>query len=215
MAAWLRGINLCLFFITAALCPPLFSLDSPAPGAGWQNIGPGGGGWIKALAVDPHNPMIVYAGCDVGGVFKSVDGGETWQTANQGLENDFINGIAIDPNDSQVVYAATPGGVHKSSDGGKSWTIKRKGFPPVSRDDFSAPVNTLAIAPDNSNILYAGIGPRKPYDTGRFYKSIDAGESWFLVNATKDIPGQAPKNEYIKSPARKDISDYGWLTQWG
>ncbi|TAN59220.1 hypothetical protein EPN16_07745 [bacterium] len=215
MAAWLRGINLCLFFITAALCPLLFSADSPALRSGWQNIGPGGGGWIEALAVDPHNPMIVYAGCDVGGVFKSVDGGETWQTANEGLENDFIRGIVIDPNDSQVIYAATPGGVHKSLDGAKSWRIKRTGFPPISAEDFSAPVNTLIISPGNSNILYAGIGLRESRGKGRFYKSIDAGESWFLVNAANDMPPQAPENGNIKSPARKDISDYGWITQWG
>lgn len=215
MAAWLRGINLCLFFITAALCPSLFSLDSPAPKAGWQNIGPGGGGWIEALAVDPHNPLIVYAGCDVGGVFKSVDGGETWQTANQGIENDFIRGIVIDPNDSQVIYAATQGGVHKSLNGGKSWALKRTGFPPVSGDDFSAPVNTLTISPNDSTILYAGIGSREPYDKGQLYKSTDSGESWFLVNAANDPPPQAPENDYIKSPTRQDISDYGWLTQWG
>ncbi len=213
MAAWLRGINLCLCFITAALCPSLLRAQEPAAQGQWQSIGPGGGGWIEALAVDPYDPMIVYAGSDVGGVFKSVDGGKTWQTANHGLKNDFIRAIVIDPGDSRVIYLATAGGVHKSTDAGKSWELKRSGFPPVSRDGFSAPINALAVSPEDSNILYAGIGNRESYGSGRLYKSRDAGESWFPVNAPNQIPAQAVIFSIRVHPAGQNsiyiATDYG------
>lgn len=153
----------------------------------WQNVGPGGGGWIECLAIDPLNPEIVYAGCDVGGVFKSYDGGKKWLILNNGLENDFVRDICIDPKNPDTIYVATLGGVHKSVDGGRNWVIKRKGFPPVSSEDFSAPVNTLAMDPNNSSILYAGIGNRDTYGKGQIYKSINGGESWFLVNLQNEI----------------------------
>ena len=148
------------------------SLSFASDEIAWQNIGPGGGGWIECLAVDPMNPLVVYTGTDVGGIFKSTDGGDSWRASNSGLMNDFVREIAIDQNNSRIIYAATSGGVHKSIDSGRTWGVLRNGFPEVSADDFSAPVNTIAIDPHDSNILYVGIGKRNSYGRGQIYKSI-------------------------------------------
>jgi len=88
---------------------------------------------ISTLVVDRHNPDIIYAGTGDesnlanDGIYKSSDSGKTWKPINSGLPMDSggrhysILGIAIDPNDSQIVYAGGLGGLYKSTDGGRSW----------------------------------------------------------------------------------------------
>jgi photosystem II stability/assembly factor-like uncharacterized protein/tetratricopeptide (TPR) repeat protein len=89
---------------------------------------------ISALAIDPRNPSIIYAGTgfrsnyDGHGIYKSTDGGLSWKGINNGLPIDaawlggyYVQSIAIDPNDSQTIYAASFGGLYKSTDGGQLW----------------------------------------------------------------------------------------------
>jgi len=89
---------------------------------------------ISALAIDPRNPNIIYAGTgfrsnyDGHGIYKSTDGGLSWKSINNGLPIDttwlggyYVQSIAIDPNDSQTIYAASFGGLYKSTDGGQLW----------------------------------------------------------------------------------------------
>src|SRR5215510_4187617 len=59
---------------------------------------------------DPRNPWTVYAASSTSGVFKSIDGGESWSAVNSGLTTLSVNSLAIDPQDSSTVYAATAGG---------------------------------------------------------------------------------------------------------
>jgi hypothetical protein len=87
-------------------------------------------GRVNALATDPRNPAVVYAGTDGGGVWKSADGGGHWMALTDGGPSLTIGSVAVDPNNSQVVYAGTgetygvqPGmGILKSTDAGASWT---------------------------------------------------------------------------------------------
>jgi photosystem II stability/assembly factor-like uncharacterized protein/tetratricopeptide (TPR) repeat protein len=89
---------------------------------------------IASLAIDPRDPDIIYAGTgfrsnlDGHGVYKSTDGGRSWKSINNGLPVDttwlggyYVQSIAIDPNDSQTIYAAGFGGLYKSTDGGQLW----------------------------------------------------------------------------------------------
>ncbi|MBN1793429.1 MAG: hypothetical protein JW844_00515 [Candidatus Omnitrophica bacterium] len=174
-----------LLMLTAGAYPPVNGAIR------WESIGPGGGGWIECLAVDPRDPGTVYAGSDVGGIFKSTDGGASWHASNIGLKNDFIRDIVIDPDNPDVIYAATPGGVHKSVDRGETWTVLRNGFPPVAAHAFSSPVNTIAIDPRNSSVLYAGVGRRDKEGAGTIYKSTDGGGHWWIVNADGTIHPRA------------------------
>ena len=80
----------------------------------WKSIGPEGGN-IRVLAIDPSNSNIIYAGTN-GGVFKSTNGGGTWNAVNSGLTNTSVSTLAIDPSNSNIIYAGTGGGgVFKSS----------------------------------------------------------------------------------------------------
>lgn len=88
---------------------------------------------ISALVIDPKNPSIIYAGTGDrdnlanDGIYKSTNGGITWKPINTGLPVDpsgrhySILTIAIDPTDSQTIYAGGFGGLYKSTDSGASW----------------------------------------------------------------------------------------------
>ena len=206
--------------LTACVTPPQTDflqehIEEPAPESGvWQSIGPGGGGWMTALAFAP--PDTIYLGCDVGGVYRSFDGGETWQSSNTGLKNYVVNAIAVDPQNPHIVYLGTLGSVYKSVDGGNRWEEKREGFPPVERWSFSAPITSLAIDPSNPQIVYAGVGDAHAhrFGAGIIYKSEDGGETWRNVNqGTPQINENAILYSIAVHPSDSQIlyaaTDYG------
>jgi photosystem II stability/assembly factor-like uncharacterized protein len=165
--------------------------QSLATGCGSVTVtGPGGGGSIPTIAIAPTPPGIVYVGCDVGGVYKSTNDGESWVIKNKGLMNYDTRSIVIDPYNPSVVYVATTGGIFKSTDGGENWAAKRNGFPDIEKWSLSAPVSVLVIDPVDPDTIYAGIGClgvsvtsyEESHGKGTIYKTLDGGESWFIVN---------------------------------
>lgn len=162
----------------------------------WTVMGPGGGGWLTTIEISNVDPNVIYVGCDVGGIYRSTNNGESWQIINNGLTNYTVQDIAIDPQTPAIVYAATQGGVFKSTDSGDTWVIKRNGFPPIAKWSFSAPVAKIVIDPHNPNIVYAGVGMTLVMfdhnvqnweiveEKGVIYKSTDYGESWSKIQNT-------------------------------
>jgi photosystem II stability/assembly factor-like uncharacterized protein len=105
--------------------------------------------------VDPQNPDTLYAAGAFGdpgrdGVFKSSDGGASWNAINSGLPaRSGVHVLAIDPQNSRTVYAGSSGsGVFKSVDGGEGWSAVNSGLTTLS-------VNSLAIDPQDSSTVYA------------------------------------------------------------
>src|SRR5262245_49108870 len=89
-------------------------LPGRAQAATWEVHGPEGG-YLESLVMDPTNPRVLYAGTQNGGLFKSVDRGESWVPINNGLTNLFVQVIVIDPAAPMTLYAGTyGGGVFKS-----------------------------------------------------------------------------------------------------
>jgi photosystem II stability/assembly factor-like uncharacterized protein len=134
-------------------------------GATW--ISPGQQFGVAAVAIDPVYPSIVYAAGNqpfpevgslpqFGGLFKSTDGGVTWTAMINGLASLIDSGasitaLAISPDDTRIVHAATAGyGVFRSVDGGANWA-------PLNDGLTNLDVRLLALAPGASNMLYAGI----------------------------------------------------------
>ncbi len=152
-------------------------------GQHWQDLtptGPSDNGFprpVNALAFDPTNALIVYAGTDAG-LFKSANGALSWSPIDSGLPVpnsfgiDFVSGqaLAIDPQDPLNVYAGLFFGIHvggaiaKSTDGGASWTMTP-----------AANVFALAVDPRNPSILFA-IGTTLLGSS--VSRSQDAGASW-------------------------------------
>ena len=117
---------------------------------------------MTALAIDPTAPRTLYTAAThtslaANAVFKSTDGGESWQAANDGLAALYatgtaVCGFAIDPTNTSTVYAASNGaGVFKSSNGGESWAAMNAGLDldvalETGRTVFGLVVRAVALA---------------------------------------------------------------------
>jgi photosystem II stability/assembly factor-like uncharacterized protein len=75
---------------------------------------------VRSIAFDPREPSTMYVGVEEGGVFRSRDGGITFEVLNEGLYWD-VHTVAVDPRDSRRLYATTGGGFYRSVNAGKSW----------------------------------------------------------------------------------------------
>lgn len=136
---------------------------------------------IKALAIDPLDPLIIYAGVSpvgsfAGGLSKSTDGGGSWTAAINGVIVGSVNAIVIDPDTRSTIYAGTSLGVFKSTNSGGSWDRRNQGL------TFTH-VNALAIDPKRPSTIYAGtgafIGPPAFFGAGGgIFKSTDGGATW-------------------------------------
>lgn len=129
---------------------------------------------VTAIALHPTNFDILYAGSmydysagTVGKLFKSTNAGNTWDTVAIG---GGYSQLLIDPQKPETIYGA-PGTLIKSTDGGVTWSERDNGI----QLDWEHRLQSIAIDPLHSNVLYAGTGG--PYG-GYFYKSTDAGDSW-------------------------------------
>ncbi len=149
---------------------------------GTRIIGRPGQGRINAVAVDPNNPDIMFAGAPAGGAWKSTDGGTSWTPIFDFFPQTGVSGIAIDPNDSNTVYLATGDddnattfsiGVWKSTDGGTTWN--ETGLNASEINEYSV-MNEIVIDPTNSNVLWVG-------STEGIFKSTDAGDNWTLMRS--------------------------------
>ncbi len=148
----------------------------------WEWLGPGNiGGRIRAIAIHPYIPSIIFIGSVGGGIWKTNNGGATWAPVNDFLANLDVTSIVYDPNQLDIMYASTgegfgggiPGaGIFKSTDGGTTWNQ----LPSTNNDSFIW-VNRLAHHPDSSNVLYA-VTSISNYIDGGLYKSTDGGTTW-------------------------------------
>jgi photosystem II stability/assembly factor-like uncharacterized protein len=156
-------------------------LKSIDGGGSWTEINSGlPGVHVSALALDSQNPQVLYVGVqspaglpDVAStLFKSTDGGLSWNPTALTAAGSFVTGIVVDPQDPSALYALiatspfVPGRPWKSTDGGTSW----RDLSPV----LPSPAYALAVAPRNPSLIYAGI------DIG-VVMSADGGESWASV----------------------------------
>ncbi len=158
----------------------------------WRPLGePGVGGRITSIAIDPRDDDRVLVGGDMLGIGRSGDGGRTW-SGSSGLASWEIAEITWHPRRPDEVWAATMSGPHVSTDAGATWSLRRDGFPAVSSERYTAPVEVVLFDPDDPGRLLAFGGSsrrwRLPDDalTGAVWESTDEGASWRRLD---DVPG--------------------------
>ncbi|HEV3308208.1 MAG TPA: glycoside hydrolase [Candidatus Sulfotelmatobacter sp.] len=167
-------------------------------GKSWTHLGLRDGFQIPALAIDPRDPNRVFAAVlghpygpnEERGLFRSTDGGQSWQKIIYKDENTGASDVEIDPTNPDVIYASmwevregpwedgnevngTGGGLFKSTDGGNSFHPLSNGLPKDLSQIY------VAIAPSDPHRLYATIA----VSSGglAFYRSDDAGENWSKI----------------------------------
>ncbi len=126
---------------------------------------------VTEIVVHPTNAGIAWAATVGGGVFRTADGGTTWETASNGLGDTMVMDLAGNPNTPDVLYAGTlSNGVFKSENGGTSWQASSAGMDP------NEPIGALVVDPIRPEVVYAG-----SWMSG-VYLSEDAGATWRLIN---------------------------------
>ncbi|MGH8428255.1 MAG: WD40/YVTN/BNR-like repeat-containing protein [Gammaproteobacteria bacterium] len=178
---------LAVLALTAAL--PAFGSSSPYPASAlkalaWRSIGPFRGGRSVAVAGVASEPRTFYFGGADGGIWKTVNGGNSWSNVSDCcLKVGAIGALAVAPSDPNVIYAgtgepfprgdmATGDGVWKSTDAGKTWTH-------VGLDDTRV-IGAIVVDPRNANHVYvAALGHVFGANADRgVYESFDGGATW-------------------------------------
>jgi photosystem II stability/assembly factor-like uncharacterized protein len=179
-------------------------------GKTWMHMGLPDSRQIAAIVIHPTRPDIVYVaamGYEWGrnserGIFKTTDGGKSWNKILFINDTTGFIDLQADPKNPEVLYAAAwqrfrfgggdmaesgpESGLYKTIDGGRKWTKLTNGLPAEDKSKI-----TIAVARNNSRIVYAAIltgepapGGKRTIETGGIFRSIDGGKQWQRMNPT-------------------------------
>ena len=183
-----------------------FTVTPLATAALWTSLGPDGGD-ARGFAYDPQNPDRIYMGTMAGKLFVSNDGGANWaRIAHLGADDSYVlDKIAVDPNNSKIVYVATwgvgnvGGDFFRSKDGGKNWEM----IDALHGKSLRA----LALAKTDPKTIVVGA-------LDGVYRSNDGGDSWKLI--TPEHHNEMKNFESVAiDPRNPDIIYAGtWHLPW-
>ena len=169
----------------------------------WKIIGPGGGGTMIRPTISPHDPNVVLEGCDMTGMYLTLDGARSWRMFN--LRN-VLSGVAYDPKDPKVIYV-TNDALWRSTDSGRTWALV---FPDPARNTVEhmrgdhadhrftsddpayggvRDIFAVAVDPRDGKVINLAVGSRErkwliqSKDSGRSWNrgaDLEAGELFFL-----------------------------------
>ena len=194
-------------------------------GATWKNMGLKNTGHISEIIVHPNDSNVIWVAAQgplwtkggERGLYKSSDGGKTWNKVLGDDEWVGVTDVVIDPRNPKVMYAATwqrnrtvaayygggPGsGLHKSTDGGDIWMKLTEGLPKTEMGKIG-----LAISPIDPDVVYAAIELERR--TGAVYRSADRGASW--VKGADAVAGGTGPHYYQELYASPHYFDHIYL----
>ncbi|MGD9347574.1 MAG: glycosyl hydrolase, partial [Candidatus Aminicenantes bacterium] len=163
-------------------------------GKTWSNMGLRESEHISKIIVDPEDSGTIYVASEgplwspggERGLYKSVDGGKTWEISLEISKDTGVTSVEMDPSNPDILYAAAyqrrrsvaafmgggpESGIYKSEDAGRSWRKLSVGLPKGEMGKIG-----LAISPIQPNVVYATIEANR--DEKGFYRSTNRGESW-------------------------------------
>ena len=152
----------------------------------WRSIGPYRGGRAAAVTGVAGKPNLYYFGSTGGGVFRTTDGGNTWENISDGFFGGSIGAVAVSEWDPNVIYVgggegtvrgnvSAGHGMFKSTDAGKTWTS-------IGLKD-SRHIPKIRIHPKNPDLVYAAVlgDLFKPTQERGIYRSTDGGKNWTRI----------------------------------
>ena len=192
-------------------------------GATWTHIGLPNAGQISRVIVHPTDPDLVYVAVQgqiwgpspERGVYRSMNGGATWQAVLQVDEETGATDLSMDPTNPRMLYAAmwehgrkpwfvksggTAGGIFKSTDGGDSWEKLGGGLP-----ELIGKIG-IDVSAGSPNRVYAIV--EAELDKGGLYRSDDYGETWTLMNGDRILWSRAWYYNHIKADPLNENTVY-------
>ncbi len=202
-------------------------------GKTWMNMGLKDAQQIGGLAIDPNNENKVFVAAlghpygpnEERGVYRTTDGGKTWERVLYKDENTGAIQVTIDPNNTNIIFAdmwagrqgpwengawnGKESGLFKSTDGGTSWKKITSGLPTTEQGLGRI---GFCIAPSDSKRMYATVDAGRE---GGIYRSDDAGESWKRINADGRFWGRGSDFAEVKvDPKNEDIVYSANVVTW-
>jgi hypothetical protein len=166
--------------------------ERPTPDA-WQWLGPTVvAGRISAIVIHPTQPATMWLSSPSGGIWKSSNGGATWQPLNDFLPSLNVSALVLNPHNSDELYASTGdrdvlgAGIFHSLDGGASWQQLPATIPSSVQPQW-AHISSLALAPDGKTLLAATIISWGDRTNAGLWRSSDSGTHWTYVLPTDGV----------------------------
>ena len=225
----LRSAVVMLALLTVTPLAAQVERNTPPPedtvryrGLAWRNLGPNRGGRSIAVAGSTRRPLEYYFGATGGGLWKTTDGGTTWQPVTDGqIGSASVGAVEVCQANPDVLYVGTgetqlrgnvqPGdGIYKSEDAGKTWT--HVGL----REAHN--IGRVRIHPTDCNIAYAAVFGHysEPNPERGIYRTTDGGKTWARVLHRDERTGGVdisidPQNPNVVFAALWEA----WRNQWG
>jgi photosystem II stability/assembly factor-like uncharacterized protein len=227
MTKTLLSAALAMSFVCSATAAVRYD-SSTLSGLGARNIGSAAmSGRISAMdAYEQDGKVILYVGAASGGVWKSRDGGATFESLFDRESAQSVGAITIDPNNKDTIWVGTGeswtrnsvsigNGIFKSTDGGQTW--KNMGLKNSER------ISKIVVHPKNSNVVFACVPGKLWSDSNDrgLYQSMDGGESWKLIikgeNASTGCSALSldPSNPDVMFAGMWDFRRQGWTFRSG
>jgi len=166
------------------LSVPAFPLDrasAAAPVYSWIRTGPGGGGAFSTIGAGPARaggaPGIILALSDLSGVYRSLDGGQSWDVIGsfRGLTATHGSAVGFHPTDPAKLFVGTDEGIFRSIDSGLTWSnVLSAGY-----------VTDIRFAPADPNIGYSAVHSGYSRNDGAVYRTEDTGLTWNRVSGSR------------------------------
>ena len=231
-----RALLVCLLLGVALRPAPFVDAQEPVPAGTdlehlrWRNVGPGGiGGRISDFAVVEGDTDTIYVATSQAGVWKSVNGGTTWDPVFDGQRRLAIGGIAVAATNPNLIWAGTGeangrnlvstswgDGVYKSEDGGKTW--QHKGL------DNSLHIGRIHIDPRDQDVVFVTVAGALVHDNDEYnaarglYRTQDGGDTWEKILSAGplagfvDIAGDPSRPDILYATAwHRERKDWSWL----
>lgn len=158
---------------------------------------------VRTLACDPRDRQRMYAGVEIGGAYRTDDGGRSWRPINDGLYDD-LHVLAADPNHAGRVYAATGGGLYTSADRGSDWTARDGAL----GEAYCTAMVLEDLGEETRIFLTTAQGPPATWEGNggpgaEVHRSDDDGESWTELGLEPLYPSREAFTAVATEPERR------------
>ncbi|MDH4071239.1 MAG: T9SS type A sorting domain-containing protein [Ignavibacteria bacterium] len=171
---------------------PYFLLRTASRGEVWDTLNTPERNGLWSVAPSHQESAVMYAAyADTSTVFRSDDGGMTWDERPLPVAVETAVHLAVDPSDENTVYAALEEvGIYKTTNGGLTWEERNSG---LTQDQLD--IKTILVNPHQPLEIFAGLGDDDPFDglSDLLVVSVDGGESWSSLSSGLPVSGHIPR----------------------